>query len=233
MLTAAGNRNGSNVCVKNYNGSSYQIWACSALSNPAPKKDTGSTASSSVKKVNYLQWDSRWGSYKFGKVVGKYDYRDTITNSGCCILSHVNAVYNLTGKFIQPTELAKLAADKGYYNCDSYGGCPASENISKLVEQKYGASYGFKYTGHGQAITETKLINHLKSGGTAVVNVYNHYIAIVGYDANTKKYQVFDCAPGAKYGRSATAAGTNTWLKANQFTGMLRVTNGYWMYAKK
>lgn len=65
-----------------------------------------------------------------------------------------------------------------------------------------------------------------------MVNVYNHYIDIVGYDAN-KGYQVFDCAPGAQYGRNATAAGTNTWLKANQFTGMLRVTNGYWLYAKK
>lgn len=236
VLTAAGNRNGSNVCVKNYNGSSYQIWTSAALSNPAPKKDTGSTASSSVKKVNYLQWDSRWGNYYYGS-----SYSSNITNSGCGILSIVNAVYNLNGKFIQPTDLAAWANRSGYYN--SGYGYGSGQPIVEAAAKQYGNSYGFKCTGSGTNIKDTKLINHLKNGGTAVVNVYNHYIAIVGYDANTKKYQVFDCAPGV--GRKTTAKGD--WWKYDYFYSSdnmyydsykgkwvySMIPSRYWMYAKK
>lgn len=230
VLTASGNKNGSNVCVKTYNGSSYQIWTCSALSNPAPKKNTSTAAS--FNKVNYLQWDSRWKSAVYGKTV-RYDLR----TAGCGILSNVNAIYNLTGKFIQPTELAKWAADKGYYNGTYGGGCGAVDQFFKDVAAKYSASCGFKYAGRGNFITDQKLISHLKNGGSAVVNVYNHYISLVGYD-DKKGYQVFDCAPEYNSNGSRNYTGRIThaggdWLKANQFTGMMRVTNGYWMYAKK
>lgn len=229
VLTASGNKNGSNVCVKTYNGSSYQIWVCSALSNPVPKKNT---ASSSVKKVNYLQWDSRWKNAVYGTTV-KFDLR----TAGCGILSNVNAIYNLTGKFIQPTELAKWAADKRYYNGAYGGGCGGVDQFFKDVAAKYGASCGFKYAGSGKSIADKQLISHLKNGGTAVVNVYNHYIAVVGYDAN-KGYQVFDCAPeynsnGTRNDTGRVTHASGDWLKANQFVGMMRVTNGYWMYAKR
>lgn len=230
VLTAIGNSNGANVCVKNYNGSKHQIWTSSAFSEAtAAKKPSSAT---SFNRVNYLQWDSRWASATYGTTV-RFDLR----NAGCGILSNVNAICNLTGKFVQPTELAKWAADNRYYNCDSYGGCPANENFFKNIANKYGSSCGFKYAGRGNSITDQKLISHLKNGGTAVVNVYNHYIAIVGYDAN-KGYQVFDCAPeyNSNGSRNGTGRPTHTggdWLKANQFTGMMRVTNGYWMYAKK
>lgn len=231
VLTASGNKNGSNVCVKTYTGSNYQVWTSPAFSEAAVAKKPSSTTS--FNKVNYLQWDSRWKSGVYGTTV-RYDLR----TAGCGILSNVNAVYNLTGKFIQPTELAKWAADNRYYNCDSYGGCPANENFFKNIANKYGSSCGFKYAGRGNSITDQKLISHLKNGGTAVVNVYNHYIAIVGYDAKKGVYQVFDCAPEYNSNGSRNWTGRPThaggdWLKANQFTGMMRVTNGYWMYAKK
>lgn len=228
VLTATGNTNGANVIIKQYYGSKHQIWTSPALSEMTSVKKPNT----SFNKENFLQWDSRWSNATYGKSV-RYDLR----NAGCGILSNVNAVYNLTGKFIQPTELAKWAADKGYYNGTYGGGCGAVDQFFKDVAAKYGASCGFKYAGRGNSITDQKLINHLKNGGTAVVNVYNHYISIVGYDAN-KGYQVFDCAPeynsnGSRNGTGRPTHAGGDWLKANQFTGMMQVTNGYWMYAKK
>lgn len=164
VLSATGAKNGSNICVQNYAAKKQQIWTSPALSELTAVKKP-STAS--FKKVNYLQWDSRWSNATYGKSV-RYDLR----NAGCGILSNVNAVYNLTGKFIQPTELAKWAADKGYYNGTYGGGCGAVDQFFKDVAAKYGASCGFKYAGRGNSITDQKLINHLKNGGTAVVNVY-------------------------------------------------------------
>ena len=57
--------------------------------------------------TNYQQGDSRWGSVVYGNW--------TVAESGCGILSVVNAVNYLTGNFIHPTELAEWAYNNNYY----------------------------------------------------------------------------------------------------------------------
>lgn len=246
VLTAAGNRNGSNVCVKNYNGSSYQIWACSALNEVKPKPSaTPAPAKTTFTKKNYLQTEGKWAWHEYGKV--KYQY-DQIYYSGCGILSIVNAVYNLNGKFIDPDSLAQWAANENLYNGTGGGGSMVSL-ITKAAE-KYGNQYGFRCVGSGNTITDNALKKHLANGGTAVINVPGHYMAIVDYNSSNGKFFVYDCAPGYNAKGYYNGNGRKThpngdWLTAAQLsTGSLDIhwrkkkygdysTPTYWLYAKK
>ena len=73
------------------------------------------------------------------------------------------------------------------------------------------------------------------NGGTAVLHVNYHFIAIIDYDPETNQYFVLDSYPGSgtsmpsKY-RTTTAEGD--WVTLDELQkGWLAVTE-YWMYSK-
>lgn len=185
VLTATGSANGSNVCLKKYTGSRYQIWDCSAFRATVNRPDKGSN---SIEMKNFLQVDSLWSSrmYKTGRI------KDT----GCGILSIVNAVYNLNGNYMDPIMVADWAHSNGLYNRYGSEGCYA--DVFRRVADNFGVSYGFQctYSGNGNSY-DTRLKNHIINGGTAIVHVPGHFMTIVDYDQNTGKYLVFDSAPGS------------------------------------
>ena len=150
--------------------------------------------------TNFHQYDSPWGTKVYGN--------SNLKNSGCGILSVVTAVYNLTGNFLEPTTLASWAYNNHYYNgVNGQGGITGNRiNYMNNLTKKFGNTYGFKldYAGEGNCSSE-KLIKHLQNGGTAVVRIPGHYMAIVDYDANTKTFLLLD--PYNTSGRSTTADG--------------------------
>ena len=106
--------------------------------------------------TNYQQADSRWGSIVYGSW--------TVAESGCGILSTVNAVNYLTGNFIHPTELAQWAYNNDYYN-GSYGQGTVRWTMYSNVTDAFGEKYGFKISDlQSGTIYSSTLVNHLISG---------------------------------------------------------------------
>ena len=162
------------------------------------------TTSSMAAPTCYQQGDSRWG----GVYIGKW----TIAESGCGILSTVNTVNYQTGRFINPVELASWAHSKNYYN-GSYGQGSVRWTMYANMTAAFGSKYGFKVTGlQDGSITSPALINHLKSGGSVIVHVPNHFMAINGYNSATGQYLVYDSSAAAK--RNTSVYGS--WLTAAQ-----------------
>ncbi len=164
----------------------------------------------------YQQGDSRWG----GTYIGNW----TIAESGCGILSTVNAVNYLTGNFINPVELGQWAYSKNYYN-GSYGQGTVRWNFYPNVTAAYGAKYGFKITGcSGGGVTSSALVNHLIAGGAVVVHVPNHFMAITAYNSSTGQYLVYDSSAAPK--RNTSTSGS--WLTAAQLnSNSLTVVDWY------
>ncbi len=155
----------------------------------------------------YQQSSSPWGPTYIGSW--------TMAESGCGILSTVNAVNYLTGNFINPIELGQWAYSKNYYN-GSYGQGTVRWNFYPNVTAAYGAKYGFKITGcSGGGVTSAALVNHLKAGGAVIVHVPNHFMALTGYNSSTGQYLVYDSSAAPKrntsiYGSWLTAAQLNS-----------------------
>lgn len=149
-------------------------------------------------RVNHLQIHESWSDKIYGKM--------TFADSGCGIMSIVNAVYNLNGTFIHPHEIADWAYENKLYN--RYGDGGSALNVVSKVCGEFGEKYGFRliktYTDYGtlksSKTAREAMINHLQSGGTVVAHVYQHYFIIVDYDAEKGKFLVFDSFPGSYYG---------------------------------
>ena len=143
------------------------------------------------------QHDSRWGSYNVNG--------GTISATGCGILSLVNAVGYLSGKQMDVIDTALWAYRIGAFNP---GGAEGTYRTAMYwrVESVYGQEYGITLdcdtTGEGywEGAYSTRLKNHLLKGGAAVGHVYNHFIAIVGYDAATNKFHLYDSSAAAHRG---------------------------------
>lgn len=164
--------------------------------------------SSMAAPTNYQQGDSRWGGIYYGKW--------NLAESGCGILSTVNAVNYLTGNFMHPTELAAWAHANNHYN-GTYGQGSMRNTLYANVTAAFGAKYGFKVTNlTWGTVTNATLVNHLKNGGTAIVHVPNHFMALCGYNSATGQYLVYDSAanPTKRY---TSVAGS--WLTAAQING--------------
>lgn len=173
---------------------------------------------------NYLQVDSSWSNKVYGK--------GSIKNTGCGILSTVNAVYNVTGNFINPETLASWAHKNGYYNKTGSEGSYAG--LFTKCDDKFGDEYNFKVVGSGTGnVKSAKLVNHLKDGGTAVVHVPGHFMAIVDYNKDNGKYLVFDCAPGSgtsynSIKRRNLTSPKGDWKTADQLSqGNLKIDRFY------
>ena len=143
------------------------------------------------------QHDSRWGSYNVNG--------GTISATGCGVVSLVNAIGYLSGEQMDVIETALWARRVGGFNPNGAEGTYRTVLYHK-VEAQYGAQYGIKVDcdtsgeGYWEGAYSTRLKNHLLKGGVAVGHVYNHFICIVGYDAATNKFHIYDCSASSKRG---------------------------------
>lgn len=161
----------------------------------------------------YSQTDSKWASVAYGYSNTAGTQKTTVGKAGCGILSYVNAVYYMTGKFIEPATLAKWSVDNG---CRKNGVGTRYSLYPKFASSK-GSSYGFKYSGEASSVSKTK--DHLQSGGTAIISVPNHLMALVDYDSKSNKYLVLDSYASSNRG---TSSGYR-WMTSGEFTGAMAV----------
>ena len=158
----------------------------------------------------FSQLDKRWSNTPYGKCNG---VRKTVGTSGCGILSFVNAVYYMNGKFIEPVQLAKWSVSNGYRinnQGTSYGLYPAYAKAN-------GKKYGFKYVKSVYKLSDTK--KHLQNGGTAVISVPGHLMALVSYNSKNGKYLVLDSYATASRG---TKGKGYRWMTAGEFKGRMQ-----------
>ncbi len=169
------------------------------------------------------QNDSRWGGY--------YVNYSTIGASGCGILSLVNAVGYLSGKQMDVIEVALWAHRIGSYNPSGMEGGVYRTSLYHRVEAVYGKEFNITLdcasTGEGywEGASSQRLKEHLLNGGVAVGHVPSHFIAIVGYDASTNKFHIYDSAAASHRGTNynngdvwlTEAALTRDWMYLDWF----------------
>ncbi len=167
----------------------------------------------------YFQAGQSWSSHYYGyasqkdKDAGK---RATIGTSGCGLLSIVNAVYYMNGKFIDPIMLADYAVAS---NNRPFGG--TADGLAKDFCASHGKTYGIKFVKDAKTVSDVR--SNIRSGQVAIVHVDGHFVAVVDYNASTGEYLVLDSAPKAARGTSGDGW---RWMTASQFTkGMAYTTN--------
>ena len=138
--------------------------------------------------TSFQQYDSRWSDVGYGS--------GTLSSSGCGVLSYVNAVFHLTGKIIQPKDLAWWSVHNGY----RVNGVGTSHGLYKALANVYGDAYGYKYVGEvstaGMSTDDMYevLKNHLDAGGVAIGRVPGHLMAVVRYRSSDEKFLIVDSA---------------------------------------
>ncbi|MBO4366474.1 MAG: hypothetical protein J5843_02320 [Clostridia bacterium] len=177
--------------------------------------------------VYYVQSDSRWASVKVGTL--------TIADSACGIAGICNAVYYLTGRQMDLVEVANKAHDKHYFNTDSVAGVYRS--VFMHSAEWYGSAYGYKATEFLWGNVKSKeLLDHIASGGTAVMHVPGHFMTLIDYDPQTERYLVIDSMPGdvGRYDnrrRGITHTGGD-WLTAETLSAGNTKVDGYSLFTR-
>ncbi|MDE6004234.1 MAG: dockerin type I repeat-containing protein [Oscillospiraceae bacterium] len=159
----------------------------------------------SAEGLLYYQFDDRWKNIKFTKYAKS---SNTMASSGCGIFSFCNAIYALNG--IRPDAIAVAAwgVQTGGYRPGA-GGLYRYDFYEK-VESAYSQEYRFyleHYT-YGN-VTDARLIQHLQSGGVAVIHVASHFMVISHYNPEDNTYYVLESAPVKSRGLETTG-----WVSA-------------------
>ncbi len=181
-----------------------------STAKPASSSNSGTSASRSI--TVFSQTDSRWANVSYGR--GPGGSSANVSQAGCGVLAYVNAVYYMTGNFIQPSELAAWSVNHGY----RINGVGTSLDLYKAYADACGAAYGFKYAGSANNVRSVR--SHLQNGGTAVISVPNHIMALAAYDNG--KYLILDSYKSSNRGTYQTGY---RWLTEAEFTGNLAVAN--------
>ena len=134
----------------------------------------------------YSQTDSRWANHQYGYSNTAGTQKATISSGGCGILSYVNAVYYLNGKFIDPIYLADWSVNHGY----RVNGVGTAYGLYKAFADSHVSTYGIEYV--GSTSSYSTLANHLISGGVAIGSAPGHLMAIVDYDSSSGKFLILD-----------------------------------------
>ena len=149
----------------------------------------------------------------------------TLYDTGCGIFSLANAVGYLTGNKLDVIEVANWAYSKGYFN-----GRVGTYTVPfyQKAGERYGPIHGFMIdtNGNGEgykgSIHDTRIKDHLIKGGTAVIHVENHFMALVGYNSSSGLYHVYNSSPGTIANTSHTSG--DVWVTASQLdTGNSKV----------
>lgn len=135
---------------------------------------------------NFAQFDADWGADYYGS--GKNDDPSTnnFTTSACGIFATMNAIYTLTGQYVNPHILADYAVQK-HYRIEDNG---TDNGFFKAAATRFGYKYGFRYDGSSGSLSEAK--KKLQKGDTVIAHVPGHYISIVDYNKKKDKYLILD-----------------------------------------
>ena len=164
----------------------------------------------------FTQYDPAWCATSYGS-------EGCMGTAGCGILATVNAVYALTGQYMDVMELADYAVEKEYRII----GSGTDEGIFKAACKEYGNKYNFTWDGHSGKMKT--LISKLAQGDTAVVHVTGHYVAIVDYDKKTGKFLMLDSNYLPK--REDTAFGD--WISKNRLVEGYLEAQQYYFFKRK
>lgn len=111
--------------------------------------------------------------------------------SGCGIFSFCNALHALNGCLPDAARIGQWAMRIGAYRPDERG--TYRTILYDNVEREFGEELGFRVVGqHWGTIADDLLAGHLLSGGTAVVHVPDHFLALVDYDPQDALYRVIE-----------------------------------------
>lgn len=134
----------------------------------------------------FAQFDADWAKDYYGRGKNDDPESNNFCTSGCGIFSTLNAIYTLTGQYIDPHILADYAVKKEYRVEDN----GTDSEFFKAAAGKFGSDYGFRFDGESGSIGDLK--KKLKEGKVAIGHVPGHYVAIVDYNPKTKKYLLLD-----------------------------------------
>ena len=166
--------------------------------------------------TSFNQTDSRWKNVRYGysdkscktpAYLGKGASGNV--GSGCGVLALTNAVYYLTGKFIQPSEIASYSLKYGY----RVNGVGTAYGLYKSFASNRGSGYGFKWI--GQTSNWATLKSYLTTGKVAICGKSGHIMALVNYNKSTNKYLLLDSCPSKNRGTygSGYVWATESYLK--------------------
>lgn len=201
---------------------SLKPYSIITITRPATSSQN-TTVISSFKQQNILQVSAsnsskyisgNWYKYSKGncsccenKYNSEYGEHEYIQGGGCGIVSLVSAIYNLGGT-ISKDKIGNVINDvlNWGYNTKTTSGVRywqngvKNRNLFNQADEKFGTTYGFTISNEiSGTSTDSKFVNHIKNGGTAVVHVYSHFMAVVDYKVENGKtyFLVFDPAPGS------------------------------------
>ena len=163
----------------------------------------------------YSQLDSRWKDHQYGYSNSAGTKKATIGSGGCGILSLVNAVYYLSGKFIDPVSLADWSVNNGY----RVNGVGTSHGLFPAYSNAYGNTYGFSCTSSTGTTSWETLKDHLLSGGVSIASIKtvstgsDHLLVIADYNSSDGTYLVLDSYASSNRGTSSGYA----WMNKTQF----------------
>lgn len=155
--------------------------------------------SNTKKPFVFTQYDPEWCATPYGG-------GGCMGTAACGILATVNAVYALSGQYMDVMELANYAVEKNY----RIVGSGTDDGIFKAAAKKYGRKYGFAWDGQSGSIDVLK--KKLKAGDTAIVHVQGHYVAISDYNNKTKKYLLLD----SNYLPKRATSAFGDWIKTER-----------------
>ena len=161
----------------------------------------------------FTQYDPAWCGTAYGS-------EGCMGTAGCGILAPVNAVYALTGQYMDVMKLADYAVEKNY----RIVGSGTDEGIFKAAAKKFGQRYNFSWDGQGKSLSQLK--KKLAKGDTAVVHVQGHYVAIVAYSKKKNRYLMLDSNYLPK--REDTAFGD--WISPGRLVEGTLEAQGYFYY---
>ncbi|MDE5736770.1 MAG: dockerin type I repeat-containing protein, partial [Oscillospiraceae bacterium] len=155
----------------------------------------------SAEGLLYYQFDDRWKNTKFTKYSKT---ANTMSSSGCGIFSFCNAIYALNGIRPDAVEVAAWGVQTGGYRPGAGG--LYRYDFYERVENAYSQKYRFYLEDYRYgSVTDARFIQHLQTGGVAVIHVASHFMAISGYNPENNTYYVLESAPIKSRGLETTS----------------------------
>lgn len=161
----------------------------------------------------YNQYDPKWKEVTFGETESSSMY-----SSACGIFSFCNAIFSMNRIEADAVEVAEWAIGIKAFRPGAGG--TYREILYNNIEEEYGEALNFTLGGQiWGKITDTRLTDHLQTGGVAVIHVPGHFMAVTGYDASTGLYHVLESAVSDKRGLEG-----DSWVDADKMsTGKTKV----------
>ena len=161
----------------------------------------------------FTQYDPEWCASPYGS-------EGCMGTAGCGILAPVNAVYALSGHYMNIRELADFAVDN-HYRIEGSG---TIEEVFRAIAVIFGKKYGFAWDGKSTSINTLK--KKLQEGDTAVVYVPGHYVSVTDYDEEKDRYLMLD----SNYLPKREDSPYGDWIRPERLQEGMLQSQGYYFY---